>query len=167
MRTPFRIAIALVIVSALLYTANLVVYEGLALALGLTATYQLVTLGLVLGLLAASFIGMMILGSYYYNVFTRSVYATLATWMGAFGNLFFASTLYGLVVGGATLLNVALPVQPVGITIFTAALLVSIYGVWHAKQITVANYTVTLPNLPIEWKSKRALWMSDLHLGQI
>jgi predicted MPP superfamily phosphohydrolase len=115
-------------------------------------------LGAVLGVLAAGFVAMMILGSYYYNGFTRVTYTLLATWMGTFANLFFAAVLFGLLA----------PFAPtVGIWIFATALLVSAYGVWHAKQIKVAHYDVALPNLPTEWKGKRALWISDLHLGQI
>src|SRR5580704_2910360 len=98
MRSPSRIALFLSIVIVFLYIANLVVYEGLALALGLATTLQLAALGTLLGVFAAGFIGMMILGSYYYNRFTRVAYALLATWMGTFGNLFFASVLYGIVV---------------------------------------------------------------------
>src|SRR6185437_13373243 len=167
MRSPYRIAVFIGIISVFLYIANLVVYEGLALALGLNATAQLVTLGVVQGVLAAGFIGMMVLGSYYYNWFTRITYTLLATWMGAFGNLFFASVLYGLVVIVASLLKFTIPYQTLGLSIFAAAVLVSVYGIWHAKQIKVARYSVTLPNLPAEWKNKKALWISDLHLGQI
>ena len=158
MRTPARLALFLSIAIAILYTANLVVYEGLALTLELHSALQLAALGTALGALSAGFIGMMILGSYYYNLLTRALYTLLATWMGAFGNFFFAAVLLGLLA----------PFAPtVGIWIFGAALLVSAYGVWHAKQIKVANYQVALPNLPSEWKGKRALWISDLHLGQL
>ena len=165
MRT--RIAIFLSIAIVILYVANLVVYEGLALAFELATLSQLIALGLTLGALSAGFIGMIILGSYYYNWFTRTVYTLLAVWMGTFGNLFFASVAFGLVVSIASLFGVAIPYQVVGTGIVTAALLVSAYGVWHAKQIRAARYRVALPNLPPEWKNKKALWISDLHLGQL
>lgn len=167
MRNPRTIAIFLSIVTVFLYIANLVVYEGVALALTLTTTYQLSTLSVLLGVCAAGFVGMMILGSYYYNWFTRITYTLLATWMGAFGNLFFASVLYGAVIGIASLFNLAIPYQTVGLSIFGAAALVSAYGVWHAKHINVANYNIELPNLPSKWRGKKALWISDLHLGQL
>jgi predicted MPP superfamily phosphohydrolase len=167
MRSPSRIAIFLGIVIVFLYIANLVVYEGLALAFNITAGYQLLTLGALLGVSAAGFIGMMILGSYYYNVFTRVMYTLLAVWMGTFGNLFFASAVFGILILVAPIAGVTVPLQTLGQVLFGAAVLVSIYGVVHAKKITAAHYSVHLPNLPAEWKGKRALWISDLHLGQL
>jgi predicted MPP superfamily phosphohydrolase len=167
MRSPFRIAIFIGIISIFLYIANLVVYEGLALALGITSSLHLLVLGTLLGVLAAGFIGMMILGSYYYNIFTRLTYTLLAVWMGAFGNLFFASATFGIVVLIASLAGVSLPFQPVGMSLYALALLVSAYGIGHAKQIKTARYPVALPNLPAEWRGKVAVFISDLHLGQI
>jgi predicted MPP superfamily phosphohydrolase len=162
MRSPYRIAIFVGIISIFLYIANLVVYEGLALAFELRLA-GLVTLGVLLGVLAAGFIGMMILGSYYYNAFTRVTYTVLATWMGTFANLFFASVALGLLL----FVTPTDLIYQVSIGVYSLALLVSVYGIWHAKQIKVARYNVQLPNLPTEWKGKRALWISDLHLGQI
>jgi uncharacterized protein len=167
MRSPFRLAIFLSIAIVTLYIANLVVYEGLALALQLNSAVQLLVLSLVLGVLSAGFIGMMILGSYYYNALTRMLYSALAAWMGTFGNLFFASAALGIVALAATLAGVPIPYQDVGTGVFAAALLVSAYGVWHSKQIKAARYNVTLPNLPAGWKNKKAIFISDLHLGQL
>ncbi len=167
MRNRTRIAIFLSIAIVILYIANLVVYEGLALALGLYTKLQLTTLGVLLGVLPAGFIGIMIAGSYYYNVFTRTLYTLLAVYMGAFAYLFFASVAYGLVVGIADLFNLFTLLEPLGLALFAGALVVSTYGVWHAKQIKAAHYQVSLPNLPEEWKNKKVLFISDLHLGQL
>ena len=168
MRNPRTIAVFITIVTIFIYAANLVVYEGLALAFGITVPNQLLMLGIALGVLSASFIGMMIVGSYYYNWFTRMAYTLLSVYMGTFGNLFFASVLFGIVILVASLLGVVVvPYQTIGASIYAAALLISAYGVWHAKQITVARYSVALPNVPEAWKHKKIVWRSDLHLGQI
>ena len=140
---------------------------GLAVAFSITATGELIVLGILLGALPLSYIGMMILGSYYYNAFTRVTYTLLATYMGTFANLFFASVLFGIVVAATSLLHMSIPLQTIGLGVFGVAGLVSIYGVWHAKQIKVAHYNVQLPNLPEVWKGKKAVFISDLHLGQI
>lgn len=158
MRRPRTIAIFLGIVIVFLYIANLVVYEALALVLELASRSQLLGLGFVLGILPAGFIGMMILGSYYYNAFTRAAYTVLAVYMGAFAYLFFASAAYGIAV---------LFAPGAGPWLFAAALIASGYGVLHARKIIPAHYKVALPNLPEEWKNKKALWISDLHLGQL
>ncbi len=55
----------------------------------------------------------------------------------------------------------------VGKTLFIYALLVSTYGFFHARSIKVKHVEVALPNLPEVWHGRRALWISDLHLGQL
>ena len=162
-----RIVIFLSIASVIFYVANLVVYEAAAAAFGITAGWQLVVLGSILGALSAGFIGMMILGRYFYNLLTRAVYTALATWMGTFAYMFFAAVAFGLTAGLAALTDYPLPLQLIGTTFFAIALLVSIYGVLHAWQINVARYNVALPNLPEGWKNKKAIFISDLHLGQL
>ena len=167
MRNRTRIAFFLSAAVGILYIANLVVYEGVALALGLHAPLQRIALGITLGALPAGFIGTMILGSYYYNFFTRTLYTLLAVYMGAFAYLFFASVAYGIAVGIADLFGLFTLLEPLGWAFFAGAVLVSAYGVWHAAQIKAARYSVMLPNLPAQWKGKKALFISDLHLGQL
>jgi predicted MPP superfamily phosphohydrolase len=59
------------------------------------------------------------------------------------------------------------PYQIVGEILFAIALAVSIYGVLHARRIRVARVDIALSHLPPAWVGKKALFMSDLHLGQI
>ena len=167
MRSHTRLIIVLTIAIAILGVANAVVYEALALTFSLNATVELVTLGIALSMLSAGFIGSMILGSYFYNIVTRALYTTLASWMGSFAYLFFASALLGIVVGITSFTNAPFPTQIVGSIFFVIALLVSIYGLLHARRIIVTRYTVALPGLPAAWKNKKAVWVSDLHLGQL
>jgi uncharacterized protein len=47
------------------------------------------------------------------------------------------------------------------------ALVASIYGVFHAKDIHVKEIKVSLPDLPAAWIGRKAVWVSDLHLGQL
>jgi len=161
-----RYAIFLGIVTVILYITNLVVYEALATALVITGSLSLLLLGAGLGLLSAGFVGAMLLGSKYYNWFTRTYYTLLAIWMGTLGNLFFASLALGI-IGLFPLIGIAIPVQSTGMALFAGALLVSIYGVVHAKNVTSTHYTVPLKGLPEAWKNKKAVWISDLHLGHI
>ncbi len=42
-----------------------------------------------------------------------------------------------------------------------------IYGILHAKKITLKNIEIKLPNLSAAWLDRKAIWISDLHLGQI
>lgn len=146
----------------LLYITNLVVYEVLASIFGLTTQLQLFLLALVLGILAAGFIIANSLGFKYYNWFTRVYYTFSATWLGFFVYLFFASMVYGVIVGTTGFL-----LPQIGMTLMGLALMVSVYGVLHARKIYTQEVEVSLPNLPPRWKGRRAVWVSDLHLGQL
>ena len=148
--------------SVFLYAANLVVYEALAVMFDINSTAVLIALGTVLGLFSASFVASTILGSYFYNWFTRWYYRISAMWMGFSVYLFFTSVLYGLVVMVSGQL-----VPHIGMALVVVAIGASVYGFMHAWRIVVKEVSVTLLNLPAAWQGRRAVWISDLHLGQL
>jgi hypothetical protein len=47
------------------------------------------------------------------------------------------------------------------------ALLASLYGILNAGIIRIKTVTLPLPNLPGAWEDKTAVWISDIHLGQV
>lgn len=143
-----------------LYLANFVVYEGILLALGIFTTSWTI-MGL-LAFLGLSFIVSTILGMKYYNYFTRAYYALSMAWMGFFGYLFLASFVYIVKFPYLGSYSTAYAVF-----IFSIPVILGVYGLVHARNIIVKKIKVTLPNLPKFWKNKKALWVSDLHIGQI
>ena len=161
MPRPAIISFFLLIVAGILYLGNIAVYETVAHMFRITDAEQLFWLGAGLGFSSASFIIATILGSWYYNRFTRIYYALSAVWMGVLAYLLLASAFYAIIVA----------IDPVyagvGPFLFLIALLASAYGVIHARYTAVAHVTVSLPNLPPSWKGRRAVWISDLHLGQL
>ncbi len=167
MRSPTRIIFMLAIVLAIAGITNAVVYEALALTLHLYAPSALMALGAVLAALSIGFIGATILGSYFYTLATRVIYTVLACWVGSLAYLFFASTALGVVTGIASLGQLQVPTRPLGAIFFAVAILISIYGIINARHIVVTRYTVALPQLPAVWRGKKAVWISDLHLGQL
>jgi predicted MPP superfamily phosphohydrolase len=158
---PIRIVFFLTIMSGFIYLANLVVYEALAAMFFITSPFELVLLGSALGVLSASFVAATFLGMRYYHLFTRLYYLVSAVWIGFLVYLFFASVIYGLVVLFVGTQSV------VGQILIAGAVLVGIYGVLHARNIHIKEVTVSLPHLPSSWQGKKAIWVSDLHLGQI
>jgi predicted MPP superfamily phosphohydrolase len=150
------------IVCGFLYLAGLVVYEALAAMFTINSGTELVFLGAALGVLTGSFVASTILGSYFYNFFTRWYYRISAMWIGFFVYLFFASVLYGLAVMVSGQL-----VPQVGVGLVAAAIVASTYGFVHARRIVVKEVRVALPHLPAAWQGKRAIFISDLHLGQL
>jgi hypothetical protein len=155
------ISFSLLILTVILYLGNLVIYEAVVLAFGITEGIQLLSLGISLGVLSASFIAATFIGSWRYNFFTRIYYTLSAVWLGLFLYLFMASVVYGVAVA------ISQSYVNIGPLLFLIALLVSVYGILHAKKIIAEKVSISLPNLPSSWKGKKAIWVSDLHLGQI
>lgn len=159
---PLMIFIFMFIVSTFLYVANLVVYEALAGIFNVTRVGDLMLLGTALFVLSASFIVSTMIGMKYYNVFTRWYYLVSAVWIGLFTYLFFAAVVYGILLMFSFSLAVTL-----GKILVCGAVLVSVYGVLHARKIKVTSIKVALQNLPQTWKERSAVWISDVHLGQL
>jgi predicted MPP superfamily phosphohydrolase len=156
------ISFFLLILSLFLFVANAVIYEAVAAIFAITNAYELIILGTVLGAFSASFIAATVIGMRSYNWLTRTYYTISAVWMGCFVYLFFASVIYGLIVGFS-----GLTLRFVGLICMTTAIIMSAYGFFHAKKIIVKELSVRLPGLPEAWIGRKALWISDLHLGQL
>lgn len=155
------IIVGIIVGVGFLYLVNLVIYKAVILAFGLTETSQLLLLGIGLGFLSISFIVSTIIGSWFYNAFTRAYYTFSAIWVGILVYLFFASSIYGIVV------VISKSFIRIGPVLFFVALLLSVYGIFHARKIVITKTSVSLPNLPPSWKGRKAVWISDLHLGQM
>ncbi len=147
------------IISLFLYIANYVVYLALITIFGIVHTSILI---FILGILSASFIISSVLGMRAYNPFTRLYYLISSLWMGFFTYVFLVSALYGFLFMLTGQLYVI-----IGKILLCTALFFSIYGIFHAGKIIIKNITVQLPNLPKQWHGKRAIWISDLHVGQL
>lgn len=160
MRSRVQLGFSLLMILALLGLGDWVVCEAFTLAFDMSAAPSLI-LGAVLALLSAGFIAATVLGNYYYNFFTRGFYLVTATWMGAFLYFFFASVLYGI---GVAILPSLVAAGP---WLFLLVLCINLYGIVHARMIVITTVRLILPNLPQEWKGRKAVWISDLHLGQI
>jgi predicted MPP superfamily phosphohydrolase len=83
-------------------------------------------------------------------------------WMGFLTYLFLASVLYGILFMLTGELHLI-----IGRLLIFIAFLLSIYGFFHAQKIIVKNIKVSLPNLPPLWHGRKAIWISDIHVGQL
>jgi len=54
-----------------------------------------------------------------------------------------------------------------GKILFSLAIIAGMYGIVHAEMLVVNSSKVNVPNIPVAWQGKRAVWISDVHLGQI
>jgi predicted MPP superfamily phosphohydrolase len=161
MRRTFGFVLFLAIFVAIIGLANWVVLAAVMTVTDASAAVAWM-LGLAQAVLSASFIAATMLGSRYYNWFTRWYYRVSATWLGMLFYLFWAAVTYGLIVA-----IVGLPEQWVGAALLMWAVGAGMYGFIHARAIVVKEVRVTLPNLPEVWRGRRVIWTSDVHLGQL
>ena len=154
------IIIFLTIILIFLFLANLVVYKALRFAFNITGLSALLLS--ILTFCALSFVISLLLGIRYYNFFTK-IYSTFAMiWMGFFAYLFLASVLYILEfiwIGDSS--------RMFAYTLYGVAFFTTLYGIAHARKLKIKEVVIKLDNLPTEWQDKKAVWISDLHIGQI
>lgn len=146
-----------------LFFGHFIVYKTFVKFFQITHPQNLLYTRLIFVLLSISFLVASSLAYKFYGSFGRSTYTAAAVWLG---------TLYWLVWASlfAWIFYFLLPYPTslkVGQGLFILALLVSTYGVWNSYQTKVRHITITLPNLPAEWQNKKAVLVSDTHLGNV
>lgn len=112
--------------------------------------------------LVASFV------SHRYNNFaSRVLYTISAVWLGFLFYFFFASAIY--FVGLLAILSFNLPFNTFlfGKVLFTAALVVVIYGFVNVQRLQITKFHLALPHIPDSWIGRKAVFISDPHLGQV
>lgn len=121
--------------------------------------------------LAFSFVAASLLSFRYFNPAVRFVYWLAAVWLGFF-NFFFWASLLAWMVWFALRLTLS-PAQAASARpllagiLYAIAALVGFYGLLNARIVCIRRIAVELPNLPASWRGRRAVLLSDLHLGPI
>ena len=121
-------------------------------------------------ILSFSFVAASLLAFRLSNAAVRLVYKVSAIWLG-FLNFFFWASLLLWITWIAIRLS-GLPIdssaRPLLAAVFYAlATLIGIYGLANARIIRIRSVPVQIPNLPAAWTGRRAVVLSDLHLGPI
>lgn len=154
-----------IVILAILFLGYTVFYSALISIFYISNPQHSLILKIVLGTLWLSFIAASLISLKFNNVLTQILYKISAVWLGFFVYLFLAACLYAAIV---TLFPTApTTTSIIGKSLLGIAAIISAYGLIHAQQIKITSIKVPMPNLPAEWKSRKAVWVSDLHLGQI
>ena len=126
--------------------------------------------GLVVAL-AFSFVAAALLSFRYSNLPVRCFYWLASVWLGFVNFFFCASCLCWLAWGGIRLTPLAQHGAElrhwIAVCLFGAAIVAGAHGVLNAWWIRIRRIVVKLPGLPEAWRGRRAVLMSDLHLGSI
>ena len=122
---------------------------------------------LALALLSVSFVGASLRGWYSFRPWVRIWYAVSAGWLGLASFLFWAAFLTWVIFGLSLLAGLHWKLRAIALALLVSAILAAIYGVLNAAWPRVNRISIALPNLPPQWRGRKAALVSDLHLGHI
>src|ERR1035437_271980 len=154
------------IMALVISLVHFIIYKLIVTIFYFSVTWRIFT-GVILAVLGISFIIASILTFYFNNSFTSFLYTISASWIGFAIYLFLFSCLFFLVLGILQIFNLNITTQYFGILCLLLAIIFGVYGIIHARQIIIKDINVTIPNLPVDWQGKKAVWISDLHLGAV
>lgn len=113
------------------------------------------------------FILMELLSFRYYNLLTRFFYIISTILMGLFYFFFFFAIVFWICYLLFKLTGFSSSNQAIGLVLASLASIATIISLITPWLIRTHEITVTLPGLPHQWRGKKAVWISDLHLGQV
>ena len=127
-------------------------------------------LAIVLTVLSFSFVAATLPSFRWTNGLVRICYTLACCWMGVLNFLFWAACLCWLIALPIHWMDAANEAQTrvwVADALLVVALAASLYGFVNARRIRERSLTIELPNLPDAWHGRKALMLSDLHLGHV
>jgi len=161
------IPLFLIAILSVLYFGHYFIYCSSVHFFSLTGKGSKAALALVLFLLPASFIASEILARRGDDGFTRVLFFSSSLWLGV-GLTLMTTFALAWAAWGAAKLSAHRPSPAVfGFAAVALACLYSGYGVWNAYHPRIENVTVRIKNLPSEWRGKKVVQLSDVHLGHI
>lgn len=121
----------------------------------------------VLLFLSFSFILSSFLAHYNNGFLARTIYFVFSFWVGAGWNLSMALGISWIVFGTGKFFNYNFDYKYLAIYSLVFMIVLSAWGAWNAYNPKIINVTVEINNLPEEWKNKKVVQISDVHLGHI
>jgi len=159
--------ILLYITQTVVLAAHFLLYVSAVRYFRITGILPKAVLAGVLAVLSVSFILSSYLAHLHDNIYTRAYYFFGGLWLGLFLYLLLAAFATALVIGSSRLLGHGLRPGPIAGIFACAAVLISVYGVWNAFHPRVKEVNVSIKGLPLAWKGRTIVQLSDVHLGHI
>jgi predicted MPP superfamily phosphohydrolase len=155
------------VIQSLLGLTHLFLYETWAFSPTGRDIHGTLWLKLVVGFLSVSFVAASLLAFRYTNAVLRAFYKAAAVWLGLVSFLIFAAVSSWIVFGVTQLTGLPINFHRTVEALFSAAVLIGLYGVFNASWTRVTRTTVRLANLPATWRGRKAALISDVHLGHV
>lgn len=130
----------------------------------ITAQKTKLILGITLSFLSLGLILSMALSRFSDIFLIKYLYFLTAFWAGILATIILASVLVWLFVLIFKSNNLKIILGSLAILV---PFLYGIYGYWNAQDVYITNIDINIKNLPDNWKDKKIIQLSDVHLGEI
>lgn len=163
---PLQIALYLSGIQIVVFSAHWILYQTLVFTFlpGPQAAHRL---WLALFILSLAFLVTQLSVNKWNFRVLDILYTGSAIWIGTMQFLMMACIVFWLAAEVIVPLGVLPPWQVLGATLFTLAVLLSAYSVSKSFRPQYVRYRVAIPNLPAEWRGRKAVLVSDMHIGNI
>jgi uncharacterized protein len=162
---------AILVIQVILFLGHWFVYSTFIAFWPGLAPSAVANLRIAMLVLAFSFVIASLLSFRFSNPVVRLVYWVAAAWLGSVSFFFWGSIVIRLAWLAIKFSHLAVNPDafraPLAEVVYSIASLAGIYGLVNARIIRVRRVPVQIPNLPASWRGRRAVMMSDLHLGPI
>jgi predicted MPP superfamily phosphohydrolase len=162
-----RFVLFISIVQSILFFGHWFLYRSVVRFTGVASPAKLLTLRLVLGILSISLVSTSFLAPRYSSLLVRGLYTVAASWLGVLYLFILASILCWAFWGLAKLFHIPLDGKILIGVLTGIALVAGAYGFINSGMVRITRVDLPLPNCPDQWKGKRAVWVSDTHLGPV
>ncbi len=159
---------AISVLQLLIFAAHWAIYSTAVIFFHIENHAQIIWLGILATFLSALFTIASVISHKFDNFFSRLLYRIAAVWTGMFFCYLIAAFLIWLAYFyNSTIGGYGIDMRDASAALFIAATLIGFYGIANGFIIRKKEIRVRLKNLPDAWRSKKALWVSDVHLGAV
>jgi predicted MPP superfamily phosphohydrolase len=152
---------------SVLFLSHYFIYYSILHFFGVTGRGSKALLTAILFLLPASFIASSILARWTENRISTVLYFSSALWLGIAVTLMMFFLLAWASWGVAKLSALRPNPAAFGYAVVALACLYTAYGVWNAYHPRTNHISVRIRNLPPDWRGKKVVQLSDVHLGRV
>ncbi|MDR3559686.1 MAG: metallophosphoesterase [Candidatus Pacebacteria bacterium] len=165
-QTKFPIAFVLFLVAGLIIilAAHFLVWFTLVKIFALTVPARII-LGLVFFILAISFFPVNALATYQAGRLLRVCYFLSGLWLGFFATLFFSFVALWILYVVNFLVGMEISWRLVTTFLVLLSAAVTLWGMFNAYHPRIRRHHLKIPKLPPDWRDKKIVQLSDLHLG--
>lgn len=166
-RMLFQMLIFLTVVIVVVGGANAIIYQALVRFLAVQSPSLRLSLLLIQTLLSFGFIGASVLTRFSAFWLTRALYWIASVWLGFFMYLFLACAAAWLIYIILSLTGSTWDMKGFMAALLALAFALTAYGLVNARFVKVTHITVDIAGLPESWEGRKAVQLSDVHLGAV